>query len=784
MAKIEEVTSAEGDITSRIQAVLKKVELARRDIKKGKKCPGADPSDIRAIVSGFNTPEHTISYLALSTVVSFLRENCVKDNVPAESQTVDIARLFYAEMDEGMRATTPHEITQAINLNDVLLQVDPPIGAHIFLRDGMREWLEDIPELFPSSEIMLWRRTTILLSLASGVAACRPTVKHYFQSWLQLQSRTAADMITRSSAAVALTKLSRAVGDAASPQDGLWNTGVSGGGQKSDEEDRQRAAQDAELTSLMKGLVISESGTKDEDQSPVMDAVEGLAYLSAEQSLKKSLSDDTAFLEHLFSLVPTSQKHNNLIARQIDDAPTAKTSTALTYGIAVVICNLVSYPPRLTDEEAQFDKLRRMARPGAASASGHLQDPDKSGEQVRETDEAVALRGKKLIKAGVLPVLAGLVKSAETGLARITIAKCYLALVEPKENRGQILQNGGAKALAFLSRAGSLQSKEGGDLEPLLTNDRAADFRRRSPTDLIPIQALAKLAITTKPQLLFGTSDQDIIDAIQPFHFLVLYPDSSLLQRFEALMALTNLASVSATAADRVATTELASKLEMLMLDDNMMVRRAAVELVCNLITTDTMLPRYGGVPTSDSPMDEKAYLKASPAPAVISRVHVLLGLSDVEDIKTQLAASGALATLLSISPAACKALLSIKKGPAAVFAILGDIVHPNRIVEIGDDESNDRKPAPATNDPGELLQLAHRGVVCVWSLLSCASVLEMEAAVVKAADEEKIAAALVALIKPLMASEARNTPGPRQIIVTSAQALKWLNDRGIEVRT
>jgi len=169
----------------------------------------------------------------------------------------------------------------------------------------------------------------------------------------------------------------------------------------------------------------------------------------------------------------------------------------------------------------------------------------------------------------------------------------------------------------------------------------------------------------------------------------------------------------------------------------------------------------------------------------VISRLHLLLGLSDSEDVKTQCGASGALATLLPVSPAACKALLSVEKGPAGVFAILGDIVDPSRLEEVGDEDGDeDGTPTPPTPKPdsGEMLQLAHRGVVCIWALLSKAQRLGMEDAVLKAAVDEVIAAALVKLINPLLEGEVRKTPGPRRIIMTAAQALKWLNDRGVEV--
>lgn len=766
-------TPAMIDVAATLQAALRRTERVRRNVKddKPEELLRVEPNEVKAITLSPETLEHTLGYLLLSTIVSCLREQYAKKKVPVDQQTTEIAKLFYKEADAGMHETDPFKLIQFLRCADAFLQVDAQLGAHMFLRDGVREFLDKLTEKYPD-DVILWRRKSVNLSLASGVPICRPHVKQHFQSWLQQQARNSGDIITRSSSAVALTKLSRAVGDAATPEQGLWVTGIPNTG-ATEEEARVKIAQDAELTALMKGLVISNS--EEEDPAPTMDAIEGLAYLSAEPTLKESLSSDPVFLGHLFSLVPTTRKHNNLIARQIDDAPTAKTSTALTYGISVIISNFVCYPPRLTEEESQLDRLRRMARPGAASRDGRLQD------QQLESEEVVAARGKRLIKAGVLPVLAApsLVK-AESGPTRVAVASAYLALAEPKENRGAILQSGGAKALAALSRAGSLPFLPNGEPFPL----QAYNFR--SPQDLIAMQALAKLAITTSPQLVFGTSDTDITDAIQPFHLLLLHPESSSLQRFEAIMALTNLSSVSSIAANRVATTEVANKLEILMLDDNILVRRAAVELVCNTITTEVMLPRYGDAPVAHDLRAVEASFTSAPAPAVISRVHVLLGLSDAADAKTQLAASGALATLLPLSPAACKALLSIQKGPHGVFAILGDIVDPSRLEEVSDDEEEEGASSPATSeqDPGEMLQLAHRGVVCIWTLLSNAQRLGMENVMLKAADDEGIAAALVKLIKPLMEGEALKTPGPRQIMRTAGQALKWLNDRGIDVQT
>ena len=73
---------------------------------------------------------------------------------------------------------------------------------------------------------------------------------------------------------------------------------------------------------------------------------------------------------------------------------------------------------------------------------------------------------------------------------------------------------------------------------------------------------------------------------------------------FEAMMALTNLSSVSAEAATRIARAAgLTNKVELLMLEDHTLVRRATTELVCNLISgSEDIFNRWGGDRDASSP--------------------------------------------------------------------------------------------------------------------------------------------------------------------------------------
>jgi hypothetical protein len=307
-----------------------------------------------------------------------------------------------------------------------------------------------------------------------------------------------------------------------------------------------------------------------------------------------------------------------------------------------------------------------------------------------ETDEYVRERCRKLIAAGVLDVMTAIPATESHGI-RLNAGKAFLSLVEDKENRGKILQSGGAKALMYLIRQALPMPSSSSSTQQ--TKTPALDV-----ADLDPIQALAKLAITASPVQVFGPNEGAVCDAIRPFSLMLLHPSSNLLQRFEAIMALTNFSSQGPEAASRVAAADgLMNKVELLMLEQHPLIRRAAVELICNLISgADDVFERYAGTESS----------KGSKP-----KLQILLALSDVDDLPTRLAASGALATLTA-APSACRALLDLQRERKRVLPVLVQLIDPSILPsQDGETEGESRN---AEGNPG----LVHRGVVCVRNLL------------------------------------------------------------------
>ncbi|KAG8836951.1 hypothetical protein FRC20_006860 [Serendipita sp. 405] len=288
----------------------------------------------------------------------------------------------------------------------------------------------------------------------------------------------------------------------------------------------------------------------------------------------------------------------------------------------------------------------------------------------------------------MLPLLAGLARS-ESRSARECTSRVYLCVVEDQTNRGEVLKDGGGRALLDIikshpSSSSSPPLKEGKDV-PLLIPDWNA------------IQALSKLAITASPLQVFGPNVGVTFDAIPPLCSVVTFADlvssssnplkggSSVpenrlptsLQRFEALMALTNIASMGPEVAERIAKTKGVSvALENGLLDEHEMLRRANVELLCNLVVCEPVFDRFVPRPGDGG----------GGGGAAESRLQILVALADVDDLQTRKAASGALA-VLSSDERVCSGFVALQKKRGSLLRIFRRL--------LVDEEEEDDEPEP-----------------------------------------------------------------------------------------
>ncbi|KAH0563260.1 hypothetical protein GP486_002171 [Trichoglossum hirsutum] len=400
---------------------------------------------------------------------------------------------------------------------------------------------------------------------------------------------------------------------------------VRGGGEPKKQAKGQKVKEETrgveELAGVFKGMMIGG------DDAAVQRSIEGLAYTSLQPKVKEELANDRPFLKKLFDILSKSSG-----------------KSTLTFGGLTILANLTGYLPNLTDEQKRLGQLKAYANTKKATT-----EPDPL-----DREDCVTARCKLVLDAGIIPILVGSSKKVSpTSLG--LILSILLSLSKHPKNRGQIAQQGGVKLL--LQALASVAS----------TN--ATDTRASTSA----AHALARILISTNPTHVFSSS-LPISLATRPL--LSLLDDEGTEQRdllpvFESLLALTNLASTDNDTRDLIIRVGW-PRIEELLLANNSLIRRAAVELVCNLVASPTGVAKF-----------------ADGTKQAGNRLHILLALADVEDYETRRAAGGALAMLLEWD-AAVRALLERDRGVTILLELCRE----------------------------EKDELRHRGVVCVRNVV------------------------------------------------------------------
>jgi hypothetical protein len=665
-----------------------------------------DPElDMKASKSQVKNSLRASAYVALSSYITSVRTSPPTSTQEGSPVATDaLTKAFAPAIEDALRGTNISHLSSTLAFLSALFQVDPQTAVAVLIRDGNIECIADIIDMSGLSMRgagigSLRRELATFLSHAAGHTPCRKAlvqpdlgtgdgkIKRWLESVLD-GGAEGKDRRTQAAAALALVKLYQgSLQDAEADTQGQQDSRV----ESSDEE--------IGLAKLMGKMLLAEISTsKPSSRIPLhkslLDAIEGLAYLSVHSSVKAHIASSPSLINALLkiALVSTSQgvagtknaaslsstaanresatKSSNTDKTDPNQLDDPRVNVGLHYGLALLFANLCQYTPRLGKEEEQIAKLRSLGKPS---------NPKPTEEDPNMTDEAVRERITTLVKAGLLPVLAGLARS-ESGSARACVAKVYAATIEDgrgekkagKESnlRGNMLANGGGKALLGIIKAGSGFGK-GKSLEEV--------------PNWIAIQALSKLAITSSPLQVFGPDLGTTFDVIPVFSSVLTYAgtvssssstplhktpggtdEPNDLQRFEALMALTNLASLGEEVANRVVGTRgLWEALESGLLEEGHggLMRRASAELMCNLVVCEKGFEMF--VP----PLNEDGTKSRQE-----SRLHLLVALSDVEDLPTRKATSGALAMLTS-DERVCIGLARLQKERGTTLGILGRLL-------------------------------------------------------------------------------------------------------------
>lgn len=360
-------------------------------------------------------------------------------------------------------------------------------------------------------------------------------------------------------------------------------------------------------------------------------ALEGLAFTSLMPETKMRIAANSSILNNLVNIL---ENHNSEIP--------------WVYCTLSIFDNITIYPPKLTPEQERMNKLKDYA---AGKTKEQIENLEKSNQgkqsEPTDTDQAVAARCKKVITTTKL--ISTLSKNTPkfTQTCRNITASILRNLATDKTTRSKFVQEGGLSVLLYLvlpvddSKANTSMSEE--DDSDLNWSNYRVDPKHL----VIATSGISRILISINPSIAFSSKISPVV-VIRPLllqlknsglvgGFSGFQSSSSLsslplLDIFEALLALTNIASIDDTCRNTIVRLGW-SKIEALLTSDNSMVQRAAVELLCNLAPSPYCAEKF-----LDLSKD-----KRGPA---LSRLQLVAALTDLDDLAGRTAAAGAIAML------------------------------------------------------------------------------------------------------------------------------------------
>lgn len=381
---------------------------------------------------------------------------------------------------------------------------------------------------------------------------------------------------------------------------------------------------DSDITEKLSALVLNQPEASDQ-------AIEGLAYTSLQPKVKEEIASNQALLKQL------------IVA--LEDR------SSVAFGCLTTFANLTIYRPVQSQEQQKMADLKAYANSSKPEERDVLDD-----------DQYVTSRCKKLLDAKLVPALVAACKHTPSPATVALVVGILLCLAKEQKHRAAMAQQGAVKLLLQIRDRIAKTDKSSQDAS---TVERTASH------------ALARLLISINPTHAFTAAipATSAVSSLIPLLDLdQASEERNLLPTFEALLALTNLASMEDEAPRNLILRAAWPALENhLLLSSNTMVQRASVELVCNLMASPAGVAKF-----------------ADGSKQASSRMHILLALADVEDFATRRAAGGALA-MLTEWDAAVAAVLEKERGVKILLAMCKD----------------------------ESEEIVHRGLVCVLNLVS-----------------------------------------------------------------
>jgi len=268
-------------------------------------------------------------------------------------------------------------------------------------------------------------------------------------------------------------------------------------------------------------------------------------------------------------------------------------------------------------DKKQIEQMKQLSAGGMGAAPTEKED----------NPEVLNKLAYRLVRDDACLVIAEIIAHSKNSVMNLPAAQVLLAMAQTPEARGKMVQQGGFKALLTLSICDDVPAKT------------AAAW------------GLAKVGISINPTLYPRRTGSGPEAMVVPLVKLIDDGENEL-QQFEAAMTLCNLATVPELR-DRIVKAKAWRALEMALTSDNQLLQRASVECMCNLVGNEDIAEKFTN-PTSTA-------------------CKVFVGFAGSDDVRTQIAATGGLATIAGV-PEIAESLVDAKVlDPLVEIALVGE---------------------------------------------------------------------------------------------------------------
>lgn len=384
---------------------------------------------------------------------------------------------------------------------------------------------------------------------------------------------------------------------------------------------------------MIKQLHKERSLAKQASEQEIKDALEGLAMCTLKSAkVRESCAGDSTLLKALGAGIEAQK---------------------LTFSALQILAYATAYRPRMSDEQKKMQQLQAYAQNSKVPPPNPLDD-----------DEHVTKRCKKIVESGAV---SHIVKAAPkaTHLSIVLTVQIINSLSFDKTNRGPLAQQGAVPLLVKLwSTARQLGSTE-----------------EQTATQIPACNAIARILISTDPTVYFtgeARKEQILPTCARMLHQLVAHDPEmegprDWLPTFEALLALTNLASLDDTSFKESIAKENSTVLEDLLLSHNHNIRMRAMELLTNLSYTEHVISMFS--------TDRRAK----------QRLDVLLALVGSAKKGTRLAALGSLCMMTEASEAVARSFVQHERSQKMASRVMDPPIEDTELAEPSGEEEQYR---------------------------------------------------------------------------------------------